>query len=376
MLSIPDIARWFRPVKTALPLLPKFKQHGLNLMPGMFDKNNRNDVEGQAVPIPDEAYFFDNGDCLFLAEGVLFKLHRWILCRDPDSMFRDMFSVPQGPQVMGLDPISISDTRAEFRALCWVLYALPNEIHLQTTREADVQRLVHVAKMSHKYNLPLFETWALKMILLQCEPPLDHLATCTQDVLGQMMALATLCDHPVLLCLVESAWISRLSTGELRCSDALVAGEKHATRKFQGDVYYQLNKQIHSQLSALSPTSARGFSDFGLTDKQLLCLLSGHILLSNFWCRLREDGLPYSTRCNVLKYMHDTACVPTYANIQWPLNTADVLMGLRSARQAVAAQPAPTPFGIPTCIVGHLDILIHKFTSEVANYFLEPSTTT
>lgn len=56
----------------------------------------------------------------------IFQLHKWALCRDPDSMFRDMFSIPQGPEAKGdLDPILLSDdTAEEFRSLCWAVYAL------------------------------------------------------------------------------------------------------------------------------------------------------------------------------------------------------------------------------------------------------------
>lgn len=250
----------------------------------------------------------------------------------------------------------------------------PNELHLQTTREADVGRLIDAAKMCHKYTLPLFETWALKMIVVQCQPPLNRLGTCTQDVLERVMSLATLCEHPELLRLVELAWLSRLHTGELRCSDALAAGEKYGRRKFQGDVYYHLNKQIHSiKASTLAPANARGFSDLGLTDAQLLRLLSGHVLLSNFCCRLRVAGLPYSPRCNVLKYMHSVTCVPAYLIIQWPADTADVLAELKAAREAVRALPAPAPFGVPTCVGSHLDMVIERFSgTEIAEYFLGP----
>ncbi|KAJ7464737.1 hypothetical protein B0H11DRAFT_73398 [Mycena galericulata] len=321
--------------------------------------------------VHDEYYFFDDGDCTFIAEGVIFKLHRWMLCRDPDSMFRGMFSIPQA---MGFDrdPIPLSDVSAEFRALCWVVYALPHEIYLQTTRDADIGRLIDAAKMCHKYTLPLFETWALRTLLIQCQPPLHHLDTCTPDVLDRIMGLANLCDDAELLRLIEMAWLSRVHTGELRCSDALAAGEKYGRRKIQGDVYYHLNRQLHSTLAtscALSPMY--GLSDLDLTDRQLLRLLTGHVLLSNFWGRLRQNGLPYSPRCKMMKYMHDTACVPAYSNIRWPADTSDVLMGLKAARDSAGALPAPVPFGIATCVASHLDVLMNKFASgELTDYFL------
>lgn len=41
-------------------------------------------------------------------------------------MFRGMFSIPQGEmaQAAKLEPIQLSDSAEEFRAFCWVVYAL------------------------------------------------------------------------------------------------------------------------------------------------------------------------------------------------------------------------------------------------------------
>ncbi|KAJ7105068.1 hypothetical protein C8R43DRAFT_227057 [Mycena crocata] len=332
--------------------------------------------DGERMVVVDvETYFFDDGDCIFLVEGVLFKLHKWSLSRDPDSMFRGMFNIPQGSLQTTLDPIPLSgDSADEFRALCWAVYALPNEIHLQMTRDADVTRLINVATMCHKYTLPVFENWALDMLCIQCQAPLDHLATCPQDVLDRIMALGAKCNHDHLLGLVEVTWISRIKSGALQGSDALVSGERHGRRRFLGEVYYQLNKQIHLDSATLTPT--RGFSHLNLTDKQLLRLLSGHVLLSAFWKQLSQSAIkPRVGGCNT-----HNSCAELWKEVPWdPSDGSDVLAALLKARNfllwdPVIGRPRPAPFYVSaSCIAEHINgFHASVFAGGIAPYFLGP----
>ncbi|KAF7364773.1 BTB domain-containing protein [Mycena venus] len=283
---------------------------------------------GQNQPVHDDKYFFDDGDCMFLADGVLFKLHKLFLCRDPESMFRGMFSMPQN-QMMDLDLITLSgDTAEEFRELCWVVYALPNEIYLQATPDADIPKLLKVAKMSHKYSLPTFESWALDMILIQCKPLAGapgHLSVCGEDILLDLMTLALLSNHSQLLDLVEENWLSRLRTGNLPCKCALIAGEKHGRTVFLAEVYYHLNKELgKTRLPTTSP-----FSHLNLTDTQLLRLLSGSTLLSNFWTHLRRDPLPQkSSQC----YGQHHSCLQVWSGAPWAQDTFDPVAGLKAVQ--------------------------------------------
>ncbi|KAF7298662.1 BTB domain-containing protein [Mycena indigotica] len=52
-------------------------------------------VEQSELHPKDETYFFPDGDCVLRVEGVYFNLHKAFLSRDPASMFRDMFRLPQ-----------------------------------------------------------------------------------------------------------------------------------------------------------------------------------------------------------------------------------------------------------------------------------------
>lgn len=354
----------------------------------------------EATPIHDETYFFDDGDCVFLAEGFFFKVkHRAIQSTvELNLAFRctDGHSAETRTPCSVVCLASLKDHRrrpwtrycsrttgrrnsvhfAGFYTLRRLSYSSfltqtrlmnlprPNETHLQTTRDGDVSRLMNIAKMCHKYTLPLFETWALQMLVIQCQSPLDHLATCTHQRLDGLMALACLCDDTEILRLVDGAWLSRLDAGQLQWGDALAAGERYSRRQFQGEVYYRLNKEIHLKASTLSPE--RGFSHLNLTDKQLVRLLSGHALLSFFWSRVRQDppalGRPMCRDFN----RHRFGCEVAWQNTRWPSDSSDVLGGLKAVRQLCRDE----------CSVKYLDTLIERFAStEKAYYFLGSETT-
>ncbi|KAJ7719596.1 hypothetical protein B0H16DRAFT_1336563 [Mycena metata] len=144
-------------------------------------------------PVKDNTYFLEDGDCVFIVEGTLFKLHKWSLCRDPESMFHGMFSLPQTTSAQSMEPIPLSDTANDFRALCWALYALPCEIQDQNDSGTDISRLVAVANMSHKYSLPAFEKWALSMIWQHFQPRGDYLTDCPQKMLDMMYEVTRAC---------------------------------------------------------------------------------------------------------------------------------------------------------------------------------------
>ncbi|KAJ6583916.1 hypothetical protein DFH09DRAFT_263851 [Mycena vulgaris] len=313
-----------------------------------------------ALPIQDTNYFFDDGDCVFLVEGYLFKLHKSILSRDPESMFRGMFSIPQGRDaIQSADPILTGDSAEEFRALCWVVYALPNEILLQNTPNADIPRLVGAAKMCHKYNLSAFESWALDMIRTQCASNMDYLSKCSTEMLSHLMALALRSGDITLLAIVEGNWMARIEDG-LPCNSALAAGEEHGRRRFLADVYYHLNTQLY--VSTLSPANA--FTQFHLTETQLLHLLSGHALLSNFWYQFRRGPLPAQNSCS----RHHT-CTQIWGRISWlPEGNSDVMKSLKAAQEHVVS----VGYG-EVCPGLHLGQAIANF--DVTAYFLGPEAT-
>ncbi|KAJ7506715.1 hypothetical protein B0H11DRAFT_1676799, partial [Mycena galericulata] len=233
----------------------------------------------------DETYFFDNGDCEFLAGSVIFRLHRLMLCRDPDSMFRGMFDVPQGTLTETVSTIKADDSAEEFRALCWALYALPTEIQLQNEQGTDLARLLAVARMCHKYTLSSFEKWALNMVWIHCQPGMDYLDTCSQDMLCEIFEAAEKGGRQDLCGLVEQRWLRRLKSGKLPLRHALDFGEMHHRRAFLGDAYYQQALDLKSLASIKDGSAAADFSQSNLTHEQLHRLLSGYCSLALAWER-------------------------------------------------------------------------------------------
>lgn len=95
--------------------------------------------------VRDPVYYNPSGDCKILVEDTLFcvcsqpthifflltlvfQIHRFLLERD-SATFQTMFQLPQGAHApqgsTDEDPIFLmGDTVAQFRALCWALYAL------------------------------------------------------------------------------------------------------------------------------------------------------------------------------------------------------------------------------------------------------------
>ncbi|KAJ7716478.1 hypothetical protein DFH07DRAFT_706009, partial [Mycena maculata] len=226
----------------------------------------------------DDKYFFDDGDCMILTEGILFKVHRWALSRDPESMFRNMFALPQVPHADS-EPIQTSgDSPHDFRALLWALYALPDEIQLQNEPGADIASLVIVANMAHKYSLMTFEAWALGIIWLHCQPGRDYLDGCPQEMLDRVFEAAESGGRQDLCGLVEERWLPRLQSGQLQLRHALDFGEKHGRRGFLATAYYQQARDMKSFAPSIG--NATDFSQSNLTHDQIHRLLSGYCSLS------------------------------------------------------------------------------------------------
>ncbi|KAJ7903880.1 hypothetical protein B0H13DRAFT_1882079 [Mycena leptocephala] len=222
-------------------------------------------LDRRPEPVHDDKYFFDDGDCMILTEGILFKVHRWALSRDPESMFRNMFAVPQVPHADS-EPIQTSgDSPHDFRALLWALYVLPDEIQLQNKHGADIASLVIVANMAHKYSLVTFEAWALGIIWLHCEPGRDYLDGCPQEMLDRVFEAAESGGRQDLCGLVEER-------------HALDFGQKHGRREFLATAYYQQALDMKSFVPSIG--NATDFSQSNLTHDQIYRLLSGYCSLS------------------------------------------------------------------------------------------------
>lgn len=255
----------------------------------------------------------NDADCTLLAGNTVFKVHRFLLARD-GSTFENMFALPTNgttsPQQgrSDDDPIVLYDDEEEFRALCWVLYALPTDIVKQTAASGvDILRLLRIILMSNKYNFSSYESWATSVLADYClNNGSRYLETCQPDILSYTLNIAVVCDFEALRIAVQNAWIRRIQTDGLPVVDALQAGEDHGLRDFQGMAYYnQLQIMNSSKLQPEEGGTAMLYTDptNSLTTMHKLRLYAGYWSLSKYWelfSTRPAPSLPRTQQCQTL----------------------------------------------------------------------------
>ncbi|KAJ7069362.1 hypothetical protein C8F01DRAFT_1112420 [Mycena amicta] len=326
------------------------------------------------APIEDVEYFFEDGDCTFLVEGVLFKLHKIMLSREPQSMFRDMFKNAGGASS---DVIPLHDTADEFRSLCWIVYALFVALiqpfpWTERYHWAQADRDIPSSHSIVRYRCD--ETPPHAASHRQIQPSsarelgvdFDEGGPCScsdspggmrEDHLDYVLRLADRCKEtaPGFLDLVEEAWVHRIESGELAHAHALTVAESVGRRQFQGLVYLDLRKQLcHGPFVA---SLQGGLSHFGLTETQLSCLLFGHAMLTNM------IKVPGTYRPNLLSNCphRGGGCRATWESLTWDQRNP----------LAFAAVAKEKGRNFP-CIATHLEILECPTRENVADFFLGP----
>ncbi|KAJ7069361.1 hypothetical protein C8F01DRAFT_1112417 [Mycena amicta] len=320
-------------------------------------------------PVKDEKYYFDDGDCTFLVDGVLFKLHKFNLYKNPDSAFRTMFEDAKGD---ASEIIPLYDATEDFRALCWVIYAPLSEIFHLTTHPDDVpvSKYLSILEIAHKYALLDIETWAWGMARLVSSRVPVHLDTCSEDDLQNLMGLAVRCasSAPELLVLVETAWFARIKRAELPYSRALTVGEFYGRRSFQADVYMELREKLVAGPTWTSPTV--GLLNFKLTKVQSDCLLLGHAILSNqTGCiqSLLSQQLPQQNGAYHSNHYYCESQWRGYSQSSISTNPATAIAVIEQASQSC---------GYP-CVKVHLESILvtlrEHLPTNTADYFLCPA---
>ncbi|KAF8957023.1 hypothetical protein BDZ97DRAFT_139935 [Flammula alnicola] len=247
----------------------------------------------------DETYYKPDGDCVILVEGVLFKLHRFLLARD-SSAFADMLNIPTGDKedsqaMTEENPLVLQDNIKNFRALCWILYALPNDIQKQNKKShVDFPRLISVLSIANKYHFDSHEQWAGHMLMKHC-PRLDlenrehFLFNCPIADLQEFIHVSDIVDMKKLRTFGEGVWIHRLKDQPNESTAiALDFGHKLGLRKFLGRVYYcELSRMaVQKERSAASL-----FSDNDMSTAQNLALYRGFWSLSRYWPQFLTKGM-------------------------------------------------------------------------------------
>ncbi|KAJ3825467.1 hypothetical protein F5880DRAFT_238888 [Lentinula raphanica] len=262
----------------------------------------------------DPSYYFEDGSCILLVQDTLFNVHRSLLSRDSSS-FSTMFTLPQGSHdVEGQsddNPIVLGgDKPSEFRHFLWALYALPPELQVVNSSNADLTQLIDIARICNKYSFKSLETWALDALqehvnrrpshhslpsafypeLPPPTPTQTHLALIENtEQLTRIIQLAQLCGHDRLLNSMV-ALLRQLMNRSLQYAYlAMALADELNLRSLRGAAYLE----VMQRGSITSPRRQRETEDNGadipveITPAQQVRLLSGYWHLTRTWERFR-----------------------------------------------------------------------------------------
>lgn len=226
-----------------------------------------------------------------------------------DAMFNGLKDVPNVLSANGLVegtsddyPIRLQgDSVEEFSALLWSLYALhvypflprpcanyhsrPAEIALAMNTRARVPRLVHLARIAHKYQFKSTESWALEILTAFHA---SAASTISLQSLVQVTELAVLCECSGLLDVATVKWKRLIGEGRALSTTILMA-ERLNLRDLLGLSYHSMMLKGR-QVWDLDPH---------LTRSQRIRLLSGYYALSQACTELPSNPpkLSHSTSC-------------------------------------------------------------------------------
>ncbi|KAJ4490690.1 hypothetical protein J3R30DRAFT_3399973 [Lentinula aciculospora] len=326
----------------------------------------------------DSEYYLADGNTVILVENVLFKVHRYILSRD-GSAFEGMFSLDNIPKSDSAETLIMSssegtqpsyphsqlhrsrlspegssdkipihlfgDTAADFRSLLWALYALPAEVFAMPSTQAQITRLIGIARIAHKYAFRTTESWALS-VLTMCvcqapDTPSDHdihgdvevdseagkSIVSSTNILIQLTEVAVLCAHDELHEAVEPIWADLLFAGQTQdivSAMGLADRYKSQLRPLLGLAYYLMMLKGKEEWTKAALGDDKDDSDKmkkpRLTRDQRIRLLSGYYNLSRA-C----ESLPSNTP----KLTHHPSCFT-------PAQQAQQAIGLGGAGTAAA----------------------------------------
>ncbi|KAF5360535.1 hypothetical protein D9756_005111 [Leucocoprinus leucothites] len=288
--------------------------------------------------IRDAQYYFEDGSCVFNISNRLFKIHRSLLTQE-SPFFEKMLTLPQStpstkkgdeldPDVEGSsdeNPIYCQDSIDAFRALCWGLYARPAEIRAQDDPSiADLDRLLLLADIAHKYECGALEAWANGVIQSHWSSGFGHNTMSsageasqpsiwTLDSLEKLLILTIRTDiaDPAFKKQVETQWFSLAFAGsdtptELR--RALDFADTLESPRHQALAYYHALRRINvaaavnqkvADFSGIVAGPSESGKDFmrSLSNEQRLRLMAGLWSLNSLHCHLLAD-MAFEDRCS------------------------------------------------------------------------------
>lgn len=237
-------------------------------------------IQSPSIYLRDEAYYFEDGNIVFLVQDRLFRVHRSLFERS-STFFRTLFSLPQGDAThegkSDEAPIACQDTVEDFQALCWAIYASPPEVYAQKNVDTiDIPKLVSVVGISHKYELSTLRDWALDIIDdFSTTYPEKLILRCRKwDRVGRILTLAKMSKREDLAQRIQDDWLRRITANESNAfMNALRTAEAcEELRMFHGRVYYTYLKATN--IMSTKNTGAIGIGDVGAYKDEAMAKLT------------------------------------------------------------------------------------------------------
>ncbi|KAJ6583877.1 hypothetical protein DFH09DRAFT_1028727 [Mycena vulgaris] len=289
----------------------------------------------------DVDYYFEDGDFILRAENVLFRVHKFLLSRD-SSMFKDMFILPVSSSETATTegstdatPLILSDTVIAFRALLWVLYALPPELQAyfpdKKAKGLDLKLILSVAEITNKYHFTSLEAWSMKVIA----SAMPHLKfnEASSSLLSRTMTLAVRCNDSPLSDSVLVAWEGFLQSGvkPAHLINILEQGGPEL-ECFIGLTYYaQLSrmKLVRTGIPGSRTVSIGGCD--GLSETQISRLMMGRWSLATESNSLAENppSLPKNITCSATH--HKDVCTADWDRVWFECVNAKTTLSVNSA---------------------------------------------
>ncbi|KAJ7625248.1 hypothetical protein DFH06DRAFT_1228962 [Mycena polygramma] len=347
-------------------------------------------ADGEATPsrsrfVHDDTYYLEDGSCIILVQNTLFNVHRTILSKD-NSSFCTMFSLPQGDNVIegrsDENPILLSgDTVAEFRHFLWALYALPPELRVIHSSDADLTQLMDIARIANKYSFKSLETWSLDAIqeyvnrkpspiLTSIPPPNAYTFSPNAPSPGstpiestaqltRLIRLAQMCGHEKLLATMISLLRQLMSSSLQYAYLAMTLADELDLRLLRGAAYLEvMQKAVVVKRAKVDrkpgapvvagPSTSAGAGPAGAADAgaetnegdvdeegrlvvnraQQLRLLSGYYRLTGTWERLRTTPPQFDHAPSCGATWHQHGCTQSWLEFWKDKTRSDAVLAL------------------------------------------------
>lgn len=300
-------------------------------------------------------------------------------------MFESMFAlssdqegpVPAPEGDSDENPIRLQgDTTSEFKSLLWALYAMPHEIAISMTPDANCVRLTELARIAHKYQYRSLESFSLAALHNYYSRPneLDSLPAMDESGLNlvALTELASLCERSDLLDLTVTRWRRHLGEGK-DVALAISVAERLQLRALLGLAYHSMLLQGREAWE----------SDVLLTRERRIRLLSGHHALGRLWHDLPSQApqMAHSSRCTAQArcgkawsslWRAVLELGPQVVSVQYPDVLGRVMLA-ESILRGIVSQQVPTPVDdMPFCkdsAVVATSNRLRELRENLADYF-------